>query len=227
MNLIRFFAATLSLAIASGRTETESRSLNLILDEHFQQSNQQNRNGDDMIYLPNGIFSSCGYPVVSRTLTLEGMKTELHISVERNILETETPNGIDSSSADEDSLLSIFGIRNSTVSLTSLCLHSEGTSSLIASVSSSFVTVSESDIRSNGMNCPFVMLGGKVDGQSCDIGSSLDIWNCRHISSSPLSLVPLAEITRKSDLTVNAEKGWTEFSEREFESELKISASEL
>ncbi|KAK2961154.1 hypothetical protein BLNAU_3922 [Blattamonas nauphoetae] len=84
------------------------------------------------------------------------MKTELHISAEQNALEIETENGIDSSSADEDWQLSIFRIRNSTVSLTSLCLNSEGRSSLIASVSSSFVTVSESDIRSNGMNSPRV-----------------------------------------------------------------------
>ncbi|KAK2944480.1 hypothetical protein BLNAU_20577 [Blattamonas nauphoetae] len=180
-----------------------------------------------MIHLPNGIFSSCGYPVISRTLTLEGMKTELHLSAERNAIETETQNGIDSSSADDHSLQSIFRIRNSTVSLTSLCLHSEGRSSLIASVSSSFVTVSESDIRSNGMNSPFVMLAGMVDEQSGDIGSCLDVWNCRHISSSLLSLVPLAELSRKSDLAVNGGKGWTEIEESGFASSIRISARSL
>ncbi|KAK2946778.1 hypothetical protein BLNAU_18308 [Blattamonas nauphoetae] len=155
------------------------------------------------------------------------MKTELHISAEQNALETETENGIDSSSADEDWQLSMFRIRNSTVSLTSLCLNSEVLSSLIASVSSSFVTVSESDIRSNGMNSPFVMLTGMGDGQSCDIGSCLDIWNCRHISSSLLSLVPLAELCRKSDHTVNAGKGWTDIEETKYVAEIRISASEL
>ncbi|KAK2953658.1 hypothetical protein BLNAU_11379 [Blattamonas nauphoetae] len=40
-------------------------------------------------------------------------------------------------------------------------------------------------------------------------------------------LMPLAEISHKSDLAVNAGQPWTEFSEREFASELKISASEL
>ncbi|KAK2961073.1 hypothetical protein BLNAU_3841 [Blattamonas nauphoetae] len=141
------------------------------------------------------------------------MKTELHISVEQNALETETENGVDMSSADEDWQLSIFRIRNSTVSLTSLCLHSEERSSQIASVSSSFVRVSESDIRSNGMNSPFVMLAGMADGQSGDIGSCLDVWNCRHISSSLLSLVPLAELSHKSDLAVNDGKGWTTIEE--------------
>ncbi|KAK2961053.1 hypothetical protein BLNAU_3821 [Blattamonas nauphoetae] len=155
------------------------------------------------------------------------MKTELHISAELNALETESGNGIDSSSSDDNSLLSIFRIRNSTVSLISLCLHSEGRSSLIASVSSSFVRVSESDIRSNGMNSPFVMLAGMVDGQSGDIGSCLDVWNCRHISSSLLSLVPLAELSRKSDLALNGGKGWTGIEERGFASSIRISARSL
>ncbi|KAK2961092.1 hypothetical protein BLNAU_3860 [Blattamonas nauphoetae] len=227
MNLFHLLTTTITLTLASGGKETESRSLHLLLDEHLQSSSSKNRNGNDIIHLPNGIFSSCGYPVISRTLTLEGLKTELHISAEQNALETETENGIDSSSADEDWQLSMFRIRNSTVSLTSLCLNNEGRSSLIASVSSSFVTVSESDIRSNGMNSPFVMLTGMTDGQSGDIGSCLDVWNCRHISSSLLSLVPLAELSRKSDLAVNGETGWTEVEERGFASSVRISARSL
>ncbi|KAK2961068.1 hypothetical protein BLNAU_3836 [Blattamonas nauphoetae] len=227
MIVFHLLTATLAHTIASGGKETETISIHLFLDEHFQKSNSENRNGNDIIHLPNGIFSSCGYPVISRTLTLEGMKTELHISVEQNALETETENGVDMSSADEDWQLSIFRIRNSTVSLTSLCLHSEERSSLIASVSSSFVRVSESDIRSNGMNSPFVMLGGRTDGQSGDLGSCLDVWNCRHISSSLLSLVPLAELSRKSDHTVNAGKGWTTIEESGFASSIRISAGSL
>ncbi|KAK2961051.1 hypothetical protein BLNAU_3819 [Blattamonas nauphoetae] len=227
MTLLLFLAETLPLTIVLCGKETESRSLRLFLDEHFQQSNSKNWNGNDIVHLPNGIFSSCGYPVISRTLTLEGMKTELHISAERNAIETESENGIESSSADDEWQLSIFRIRNSTVSLRSLCINSEGRSSLIASVSSSFVTVSESDIRSNGMNSPFVMLAGMVDGQSGDIGSCLDVWNCRHISSSLLSLVPLAELSRKSDLAVNGGKGWTEIEESGFASSIRISARSL
>ncbi|KAK2953602.1 hypothetical protein BLNAU_11466 [Blattamonas nauphoetae] len=215
------------MCISSGVKEIESRPLRLFLDEQLQQSNSKNQNGNGIIHLPNGIFSSCGYRVISRTLNLEGMKTEVHISVERNALETETQNGFDSSSADEDWQLSIFRIRNSTVSLRSLCLNSEGRSSLIASVSSSFVTVSESDIRSNGMNSPFVMLTGMADEQSGDIGSSLDIWNCRHISSSLVSLVPLAELSHKSDLTMNAGKVWMTIAETQFIEEMRISACSL
>ncbi|KAK2953656.1 hypothetical protein BLNAU_11377 [Blattamonas nauphoetae] len=227
MTLIHLIATALSLAIASDGKETGTRSLTLFLDEHIRPSNSKLRNGNDRIHLPNGVFSSCGYPVISRTLTLEGMKTELHISVERNALETETENGINWSSADEDWQLSIFRIRNSTVSLTSLCLHSEGRSSLIASVSSSFVTVSESDIRSNGMNSPFVMLADMIDGQSGDIGSSLEIWNCRHISSSLVSLMPLAELTHQSDLAANVGQPWTTIEETKYVEEIRISASEL
>ncbi|KAK2961060.1 hypothetical protein BLNAU_3828 [Blattamonas nauphoetae] len=225
--MFNILTITVTLTIASGGKETESRSLHLFLDEQFQKSNNNHPNGNNTINLPNGIFSSCGYPVISRTLILEGMKTELHISAEQNALETETENGIDSSSADDNWQLSMFRIRNSTVSLTSLCLHSEGRSTLIASVSSSFVRVSESDIRSNGMNSPFVMLVGMGDGPSGDIGSCLDIWNCCHISSSLLSLVPLAELSRKSDLAVNAGKGWTAIEERGFASSIRISARSL
>ncbi|KAK2944986.1 hypothetical protein BLNAU_20104 [Blattamonas nauphoetae] len=153
------------------------------------------------------------------------MRTELHICISSDDLETE--NGLDSSSANGDSLLAIFRIRNSTVSLTSFCLNSEEPSSLIASASSSCVTVSDSDIRSNGMNCPFVMLVGMVDGQSGDFGSSLDIRKCRHVSSSLLSLVPLAHISHKSDLAMNAGQQVLIFEETQFGEETTISASEL
>ncbi|KAK2963739.1 hypothetical protein BLNAU_1306 [Blattamonas nauphoetae] len=227
MIIFCFLSTTIILTIASGGKETESRSLRLFLDEHIQKSNNDHYEDNDIIRLPNGKFSSCGYPVISRTLNVEGMKTEVHISVERDVLETDTQNGFDSSSTGGDSLLSIFRIRNSTVSLSSLCLNSEAPSSLIASVTSSFVTVSESDIRSNGMNSPFVMLVGNADGQSRDLGSSLHLSNCRHISSSLVSLVPLAEISRKSDLAVNARKSWTRFEEAQFVEEMRISASEL
>ncbi|KAK2963740.1 hypothetical protein BLNAU_1307 [Blattamonas nauphoetae] len=227
MIIFCFLSTTITLTIASSGKETESRSLHLFLDEQYQKSSNDNWKEDHIRHLPNGKFSSCGYSVISRTLNVEGMKTELHISVERHAFETESQNGFDLSSADDHSLLSIFRIRNSTVSLSSLCLNSEEPSSLIASVSSSFVTVSESDIRSNGVNSPFVILGGMVDGQSHDIGSSLHLSKCRHISSSLVSLVPLADVSRKSDQHMNARKSWTTNEEAQFVEEMRISASEL
>ncbi|KAK2963743.1 hypothetical protein BLNAU_1310 [Blattamonas nauphoetae] len=227
MIIFCFLSTTLALTIASSGKETESRSLRFFLDEQTQISNNDNWKENHILRLPNGEFSSCGYPVISRTLTLEGMKTEVHISVEQNAHETETENGIDSSSAVDHSLISIFRIRNSTVSLSSLCLNSDQPSSLIASVSSSSVTVSDSDIRSNGANSPFVMLVGKANGQSGDIGSSLHLSKCSHISSSLVSLVPLTEISHKLDQHMNARKPWETNENSQFVEEMRISASEL
>ncbi|KAK2953047.1 putative Actin A [Blattamonas nauphoetae] len=71
------------------------------------------------------------------------------------------------------------------------------------------------------------MLGDIIDGQSHDIGSSLHISKCRHISSSLASLVPLTEISHRSPHPVKAGKPMPRFEETHFEEETTISASEL
>ncbi|KAK2946761.1 hypothetical protein BLNAU_18291 [Blattamonas nauphoetae] len=118
------------------------------------------------LMLQNFVHHGQNIEIEERTLSLCGHSTEI---VHTNNLLVPSPN-------DEDEMMSkdclnispIFAVRNSTLSLFDMTLTASTGGSFIARVSSSDVTVSRSDIWSNGFQSPFLVDGGSHFG-SCEM----------------------------------------------------------
>ncbi|KAK2954404.1 hypothetical protein BLNAU_10572 [Blattamonas nauphoetae] len=202
------------------------QSLNTLLDEFSRTSFQQNSMANEIIHLPKGILSTHGSSLNSVTLSLEGLNTQIHFS-RPSTDATNSASDAENDDSDTAGLPTLFKIRNSTICLACLSLMCDEWDERVATVSSSCLTVSNSEIHSNGANSPFVMLGGMFDGQSQYVGSSLHVSKCRHISSSLPSLMPLVELSHQSRQPANSCASWMNVEETSFVEEMSISASDL
>ncbi|KAK2949903.1 hypothetical protein BLNAU_15132 [Blattamonas nauphoetae] len=120
-----------------------------------------------------------------RTLSIHGHSTTvIHSS---DMLVHNLNNKNHTLSEDRTNFSPIFLVRNSTLSLTDLTLIASARGSIIAHVSSSEVTISRSDISSNGLECPFL-----VDGDSTGGSCHLLFEEVFHRSQHTYLLRPLA-----------------------------------
>ncbi|KAK2946487.1 hypothetical protein BLNAU_18592 [Blattamonas nauphoetae] len=217
----------ITIVLTHATQEGHHQSLNALLDEFSRTSYQQNSNTIEVIRLPKGIFSSHDSSVNSVMLNIEGINTQIQFSKPSSTDRNNSSNNPECHGSNTPTLSTLFKIHNSTVCMACLSLMCEDSEARVATVSSSSLTVSNSEIHSNGANSPFVMLGGVFDGQPQYSGSSLHVSKCRHISSSLVSLAPLTEISRKSQQYFHNGEPLITYQEIQVGKEMTVAASEL
>ncbi|KAK2945660.1 hypothetical protein BLNAU_19394 [Blattamonas nauphoetae] len=150
---------------------------------------QQN---DDFLRLSPGIFEIIEYPVISTMLKLEGNQSTISLlKPDRNRISNDRfqdhPEDLNHSiNTFMDTFHSLFLFENSTMSMNKLIFDCGCDGTAVAKVKSSEVVVSSSTIISNTKQTPFVVETG-LEG----LGSSINVIDCSHISSTSMVLLPL------------------------------------
>ncbi|KAK2945736.1 hypothetical protein BLNAU_19349 [Blattamonas nauphoetae] len=163
-----------------------------MMDQHLIRDFGNNEQNDDVLHLSPDVFELLDYPVMSKTMKLEGHTSTIsHANPERqaviNELENDRPQHLNQIAKDHmDTSHSLFLFDNSTVSLSKVIFDCGRDGMALAKVSSSEVVVSSSKIVSNSKQTAFVV-GTGLDG----VGSSISVIDCSHISSSSMVLLPL------------------------------------
>ncbi|KAK2946396.1 hypothetical protein BLNAU_18647 [Blattamonas nauphoetae] len=166
--------------------------LSEIMDHHLSRDNRNKQQSDDVLHLSPGVFELLDYPVVSTMLKLEGnISTISHANPERQALMNELENDHSHHlnhfvKGHTDASNSLFLFDNSTVSLNKLIFDCGCDGIALAKVRSSEVVVSSSQIVSNSKQTAFVV-GTGLD----EVGSSINVFDSSHISSSSIVLLPL------------------------------------
>ncbi|KAK2945228.1 hypothetical protein BLNAU_19868 [Blattamonas nauphoetae] len=152
---------------------------------------QSNRNWNDrtseqtVIQFESGWFSTESFEIISCRMDLRGNMTRLSIAEEnpKSLITSLKPNTVHDSNVGNPPKLWLLDVQNSTLWMTSWCLDVEQAGCSACVISSSDLTIVESEIISN-MECSPFIVTGDLDGHGCQI----QIMRSSHKSTSNLVL---------------------------------------
>ncbi|KAK2959615.1 hypothetical protein BLNAU_5393 [Blattamonas nauphoetae] len=163
-----------------------------LMDYHLDRGKLSSEPNDDILHLSPGVYELFDYPVMSTTLKMEGKTSAItnpdlgQTPVFDEIEDDRSEHPKHFAKANMDTFHSLFLFDNSTISMNQLIFDCGCEGMAFAKVTSSEVVVSSSKIVSNSKQTPFVIGTG-----SEEVGSSISVIDCSHISSSSMVLLPL------------------------------------